>query len=180
MIFWGAAPLEFVKVFPSGIISVGEISVTTEQMCAILVTGVLFIVLTLFFRYTRLGLAMRGTAEGHSTVRSMGISPETMIGASWAVASVVATIGGILLGSIIGFSVTLKEIGLVAIPAAFVGGLDSILGAIIGGLVIGVVQMLAGGYIGMASGTPATFLVLILVMFLKPAGLFGLARIERV
>lgn len=180
MVFWGTFPKEFVEVFPSGILHFGSITVSTEHMYAVVIACALLVVLTLFFRYTRLGLAMRGTAEGHQIVQSMGISPKAIIAASWAIAAMVATLGGILLGSISGFSLALKDIGLKAIPAAFVGGLDSIPGAIVGGLLIGVVEMLVGGYVGMAAGTPTAFLVLVLVMVFRPHGFFGLERIERV
>ena len=74
----------------------------------------------------------------------------------------------------------MAHVGLVAIPAAFIGGLDSIPGTIVGGLLIGVVESLVGGYVGMGAGTPAAFLLLVVVMFFRPYGFWGLKRIERV
>jgi len=178
--FWGPRPLDFVEVFPKGNFDLGWMLVSYEHIYAMVIAIVLLIALSLFFRYHRFGLAMRGTAEGHQVVQSMGVSPKTIIGITWAIAAMVATLGGILLASINGFSMALKDIGMKAIPAAFVGGLDSIPGAVIGGLMIGILEALASGYIGHASGTPVAFAILVLVMLFKPYGLFGLQRIERV
>jgi branched-chain amino acid transport system permease protein len=110
----------------------------------------------------------------------MGISVRTIMALAWAIAFMIATIGGILLGSINGFTPALSEIGLFAIPAAFIGGLDSVPGTIVGGLLIGLVGTLVDGYVGMGAGTPAAFMLLVIVMFFRPYGLWGLVRIERV
>jgi branched-chain amino acid transport system permease protein len=136
--------------------------------------------LILFFRYTRLGLAMRGVAEGHQIVQSMGISVKRIFTVCWGIAGIAATLGGILLGGALGFQLGLSHIGLLAIPAAFVGGLESPEGAILGGLLIGLIESIVSGYLGKAAGVPATYIVLIVVMLFRPYGFFGLERIERV
>ena len=123
---------------------------------------------------------MRGAAEGHIIVQSMGINPNIIIGYAWGIAAAVAALTGVSLASLSGFSPALYNMGLTAIPAAFVGGLQSVPGAFLGGIIIGEIEMLFTGYIGRASGTAAAFLVLVIVMVFKPYGLFGLKRIERV
>jgi len=143
-------------------------------------SAVLFVALIFLFRYTRLGLAMRGVAEGHQIVQSMGISVKRILTICWGIAGVAATLGGILLGSTLGFQLGLSYIGLLAIPAAFIGGLDSPEGAIVGGLLIGLIESIASGYFGKASGVPTSYVILIVVMLFRPYGLFGLRGIERI
>jgi branched-chain amino acid transport system permease protein len=113
-------------------------------------------------------------------VQSMGIGVRRIFSISWGLAGVAATIGGILLGGTLGFQLGLSHIGLLAIPAAFIGGLESPEGAVLGGLMIGLIESFFSGYFGNAAGVPASFVVLILVMLIRPYGLFGLERIERV
>jgi branched-chain amino acid transport system permease protein len=93
---------------------------------------------------------------------------------------VAATVGGILLGSTLGFQLGMSHIGLLAIPAAFIGGLESPEGAILGGLLIGLIESIVSGYVGNAAGVPASFAILIAMMLVRPYGFFGLERIERV
>jgi branched-chain amino acid transport system permease protein len=140
----------------------------------------LVIGLSLFFQYTRMGLHMRAAAEHHQLAQSMGIRVTRSIAQSWAIAAVVSTTGGFLLGYIRGIDFGLANLGLVAIAGALVGGLESFKGAIIGGLIIGVAETLTGGYIGRNLKEVVPFVVMVLVVFYKPYGLFGLERIERV
>lgn len=177
---WGSYPREHAGIIPSAPVKMGTFVLSTEHLYAAVVALLLLIGFVLFFRYSRWGLAMRGVAEGHQIVRSMGISVRSIISLAWAIAMMIATVGGILLGSIIGFTPDLGNIGLFAIPAAFIGGLDSVPGTIVGGLLIGVVESLVGGYVGMGAGTPAAFMLLVIVMFFRPYGFWGLIRIERV
>ncbi len=179
-LIWGTYPLEQITVFGRGSVTVGNIVLTTENLCAFGIAFVAMVVLILFFRYTELGLAMRGVAEGHQIVQSMGIGVRRIFSISWGIAGVAATIGGILMGTTLGFQLGLSHIGLLAIPAAFIGGLESPEGAILGGLLIGLIESVVSGYMGNAAGVPATFVVLILVMLIRPYGFFGLERIERV
>jgi len=180
IMIWGPTQREFVEVIPWEGVAVGPVVLSLQHLYAAAIAGILLVLLTLFFRYTTIGLAMRATAEGHTIVQSMGISPKTMIGISWAMAAGIATIGGSLFGLISGFNLSLSIIGLKAIPAAFIGGLDSILGVVIGGLMMGVLEMVISGYVGWAAGTPGVFLALVVVMAFRPSGLLGLKRIERV
>ena len=141
---------------------------------------VLVIALSIFFNYSRAGLHMRAAAENHELAQSMGIRVTRAIAQSWAIAAIVSTAGGFLLGYVRGIDFGLTEIGLIAIGSALVGGLESFKGAIFGGLIIGVVQTLAGGYIGYGLKEVIPFILMVLVLIYKPYGLFGLVRIERV
>jgi len=177
---WGSNPRVHAGIMPSAPFQMGIFTLSTEHLYACVVAILLLIAFVLFFRYSRWGLAMRGVAEGHQIVRSMGISVRTIIALAWAIAMMIATVGGILMGSIIGFDPNLGNIGLFAIPAAFIGGLDSIPGTIVGGLLIGIVETLVNGYVGMGAGTSAAFMLLVIVMLFRPYGFWGRVRIERV
>lgn len=177
---WGSLPREHAGIIPSAPVKMGPFVLSTEHLYACVIAALLLIAFLLFFRYSRWGLAMRGVAEGHQVVRSMGISVKTIIALAWAIAMMIATVGGVLMGSIMGFTPGLWQIGLFAIPAAFIGGLDSIPGAIVGGLLIGIVESMVNAYVGMGAGTSAAFLLLVVVMFFRPYGFWGRVRIERV
>ncbi|MGZ3746587.1 MAG: branched-chain amino acid ABC transporter permease [Pseudobdellovibrionaceae bacterium] len=141
---------------------------------------ILVILLSLFFNHSRTGLHMRAAAESHQLAQSMGIRVTQAIAQSWAIAAIVATLGGFLLGYIRGIDFGLIDIGLVAVAAALVGGLESFKGAILGGVIMGVAQTFTGGYIGYGLKEVVPFLVMVLVLIFKPYGLFGLVKIERV
>lgn len=137
----------------------------------------------LFFRYTRTGLSMRATSENHELARSAGIKVSRIFGLSWAIAGIVATIGGVLLASLTGVSLNLATVVLVAFPAILLGGLESFPGAIIGGLLVGLVQALVQASTVpevRASAEIAPYLLLLLVLVIRPEGLFGEKRIERI
>jgi len=145
-----------------------------------LIAGALFM---LFFQRTRTGLAMRATAENHELARSVGIKASRVFGLSWAITGVVATLGGVLLASVSGASNALATIVLVAFPAILLGGLESFAGAIVGGLMIGLVQALVQAStitVVRNSAEIAPYVLLLIVLFVRPEGLFGQERIERV
>ncbi len=177
---WGTYPLQQLTIFSRETVKLGQFVFTTENLYAFGLAFGSMVALILFFRYTNLGLAMRGVAEGHQIMQSMGISVKRILTISWGIAGIAATLGGVILGGTLGFQLSLSEIGLLAIPAAFIGGLESPEGAILGGLLMGLIESIISGYVGKAAGEPATFIVLILVMLVRPYGFFGLKRIERV
>lgn len=179
-LIWGTYPLQQITIFSRGSLKIGNIILTTENLWVFGLALGAMLALILFFRFTRLGLAMRGVAEGHQIMQSMGISVKKILNISWGIAGIAATIGGILMGGTLGFQLGLSHIGLLAIPAAFIGGLESPEGAILGGLLIGLVESIVSGYLGNAAGVPATFIILIVVMLIRPYGFFGLEKIERV
>jgi branched-chain amino acid transport system permease protein len=146
---------------------------------------VLLVVFSLFFKYSRAGIAMRATAFSQQVALSMGISVKRIFALSWSIAAVVSAVGGVLLGSIRGgVDGALAFFGLKVIPVVILGGLDSVLGAIVGGLVMGVLENLSGGYLDPIFGggvkEVAPFLFLVVILTVKPYGLFGKVKIERV
>jgi branched-chain amino acid transport system permease protein len=137
----------------------------------------------LFFQLTRVGLAMRATSENHELARSVGIKVPRVFGLSWAIAGVIATLGGVLLATLTGVSLNLSLVVLVAFPAILLGGLDSFPGAIFGGLFVGLAQALvqASKHIEVRNSAEiAPYVLLLLVLVLRPEGLFGQKRIERI
>jgi branched-chain amino acid transport system permease protein len=137
----------------------------------------------LYFRWTKTGLAMRATAENHELARSVGIKVPRIFGLSWAIAGVVATMGGVLLATQTGVSLSLATVVLIAFPAILLGGLDSFPGAIIGGICIGLVQELvkASSVIEIRNSYEiAPYILLLIILVIRPEGLFGQKRIERI
>ncbi len=141
------------------------------------------VIISLFFRFTRTGLAMRGTSEDHELAQSIGIRIHRIFGFSWALAGVVATLGGVLLATSSGLDLSLSVVVLAAFPVVLLGGLESIPGTIVGGLIIGLSQGLVS-----VSKVPIVrnmseimpYVVLLIVLIFRPEGLFGQKRIERI
>jgi len=141
------------------------------------------VVIGAFFQFTRTGLAMRATSEDHELAQSVGLRIRRIFGLSWALAGVVATIGGVLLATSSGLDLSLSMIVLAAFPAVLLGGLDSIPGAIVGGLVIGLSQgmvKISTVPIIRNSAEIMPYGVLLIVLLFRPEGLFGQKRIERI
>jgi len=180
VIMWGSSPLSKIEIFPKGSIELGVFLITIDNLLSFCLAFIMMAILILFFQRTKIGLAMRGVAEGHQIMQSMGIRVKTILTISWGIAGVAGAMGGIILADKIGFDLGLSHIGIAAIPAAFIGGLESPFGAILGGLIIGLVESVLSGYLGNAAGTPAAYILLVIFMLFKPYGFFGLERIERV
>ncbi len=177
---WGARPRTFPAFLPRGEIAVGSAVLGMDRLIVIPTAAVVLILLGLFFRYTRDGIAMRAIADDQQAALSMGISIKRVIGISWALACVSAAIGGIMLGNIVGVSQNISAIGLRVFPVVILGGLDSIAGAVIGGAVIGLLEAYTGGYVGHGLNLVIPFVVLIVILMVRPYGLFGRPVIERV
>jgi len=138
-----------------------------------------------FFRFSPTGMAMRATADNQQVALSLGVSVKWIFALSWCIATVVSTIGGIILGSVRGgVDFSLADLGLKVFPVVILGGLDSIPGAIVGGVMIGVLENVSGGYLDPILGggvkEVAPFVVLVVILMLRPHGLFGKVEIERV
>ncbi len=141
------------------------------------------VVIGAFFRFTRTGLAMRGTSEDHELAQSIGLRIHRIFGISWALAGVVATTGGILLATSSGLDLSLSIVVLAAFPAVLLGGLESIPGAIVGGLLIGLAQgLVAVSQVQLIRNAAEImpYVVLMVVLLLRPEGLLGQKRIERI
>ena len=184
-LLWGAEYKAYHGLLPTITMKVGEISIPSESLIGLIVSIVCVALLMLLFRYTKIGLAMRATAEDLQVVQSMGIKATTVYAVSWIIASVVGVIGGILIGGVSGANMDLALIGLKAFAVVLLGGVNSIGGAILAGIILGMLENVAAGYLdpllpggGLAQVFP--FFVMIIVLVFRPHGLFGLAHIERV
>ena len=182
---WGTDTRPYPALFSSEPIMLGPVPVSQGYLFSMLISAALLLAFTLFFRYSRIGIAMRATAFSQEVAQSMGISVRRIFAVSWSIAAVVSALGGILLGALRGgVDGSLSVLGLKALPVVILGGLDSIAGAIVGGLVIGVLENLSGGYLDPIFGggvkEVAPFAVLVLILMFRPYGLFGKVRIERV
>lgn len=171
-----------------GAVTIGGVIFGSNAIASIVVTALICAGLYAFLRYTRYGLAMRATAMDQEAALAMGVRISTVYALAWAISGAIATIGGVFLAAGAGnpaFSVTLGQSALVAFPAIILGGLDSIPGAVVGGVVIGLVYVLAQGYeptaiVGANFHTIAPYLIMILVLMVRPYGLFGTRKVERV
>ncbi len=177
---WGTTGRPFPPFIPNQNISIGGAVIPADRLIAIVLAAILLILFSLFFRYSREGIAMRATADDQQAALSMGISVKRVFGLAWSIAAVTAALAGVLVANIIGVSGVVAGIGLRVFPVVILGGLDSIPGAIIGGVIIGLLETYTGGYIGGGLSQVVPFIVLILILMVKPYGLFGEVRIERV
>jgi len=181
---WGTQIKVFPAIFPETPLKIGQIVVSQVYVYTFLASMVFLVLFAMFFKYSRMGIAMRATANSNQVALSMGISVKKVFAISWCVAAVVSAVGGILIGNINGVNSTLAGVGLKVFPAVILGGLDSIPGAVLGGLIIGILENLSGGYLDHFFGggvkEVAPFVVLVVILMIKPYGLFGTEEIERV
>jgi len=181
---WPKSVAALPRLFPEATVHVGTAVVSQEYLWAALISVIFFVLLTLFFRRHRMGIVMRAVADDQMAVAACGIPVARVFSSSWMFACVLAAVGGILMSSIGGITFGLVETGLKAFSVVILGGLDSFLGAIVAGPIIGLAESLGGGYL-----TPLTwpgvrevipFIIIIIVMFIKPHGLFGERHIQRI
>jgi branched-chain amino acid transport system permease protein len=165
----------------------GFAKITQHQLVVIIITMVIMAALYLLFNYTKLGLAMRATAQNPLASRLMGINVGRMLMLGWALAAMVGAVGGILVAPMLSLDlVMMLRVILFAFAAAVLGGLDSPPGAIVGGVIIGVVQNLASTYsfgpvfFGPELSLPIALLVLVLILLVRPTGIFGRRAVRRV
>jgi branched-chain amino acid transport system permease protein len=155
------------------VIRLGTLVVSAEQVVVIVVTTVLCAGLFAMFRYSKLGIAMQAASQNQLAAYYMGIPVKRINGLVWGLAAAVAAIAGLLLAPITFVHANMGFIGLKAFPAAVVGGFGSLPGAIVGGLIIGIVEALAGFYLPEGFKDIAPYIVVLIMLVLKPNGLFG-------
>ena len=136
--------------------------------------------MALFFSRSRLGIAMRATSDNETTALLMGIDVRRISGIAWALAAVFAAFAGLSFCLMFSLEPEISQMGLRGFPATILGGLDSVIGGAFGGLIIGVAENLAGGYLGRGLKEIAGFVLIVLVLMVRPYGLFGQREIERV
>ena len=154
------------------------------QLVGAVVSIVFLAGFTWFFLKTRMGVAMRAVADNQTVSMGMGINVQRYFALAWALTGVVSALGGVIWGAMLGVDNQLPLVGLKVFPVVILGGLDSIVGAVVGGLIVGVVEALAAGYLDpvVGGGTKdfAPYVLMILMLMVRPYGLFGRRRIERV
>jgi branched-chain amino acid transport system permease protein len=182
---FGVFAQPFPPIFETNSIRIGGLEVKTAYMLSLVVSIVIMVGFAYFFRYTRMGLAMRATAYNQQVAQSLGISIKQVFAMAWAISAMVSAVAGVVVGMVNGVSSAMSFFGIKVFPAVILGGLDSIIGAVVGGLIIGLLENFAhfvdsqwlqvGNMFAIAP-----FYVLILILMVKPYGLFGTKDIERV
>ncbi len=180
VLIWGGNVRSFPNFLPGERIYLGPAVVSSDLLWAFVVGLLVFGILVLVFQRSRVGLAMRATAESHLVARARGIKIERIFGIIWAISAAMATLAGVFLAARMGLEVTISVVGLKACPAVIFGGMESVLGALIGGITVGLLENLAGGFISTWFMDVTPYIVLLLVLIIRPEGLFGQKRIERI
>ncbi len=155
------------------VIPLGDLVLNVEQLVVIGVTFVLCGLLFALFRYSKIGIAMQASSQNQLAAYYMGIPVQRLNGLVWGLAAAVAAVAGLLLAPITFVHANMGFIGLKAFPAAVVGGFGSLPGAIVGGLIIGIAEALSGFYLPEGFKDIAAYVVVLLMLMLKPNGLFG-------
>jgi branched-chain amino acid transport system permease protein len=184
-LIWGTDTRVFTPpVFSIEPIHIGKIVIGQVYLWSFVAAIILLIIFVCFFKYTRWGLAMQATADDEMAALSLGVSARFVYAAAWAIAFMASGVGGTLLGNINGLNISVGYLGLLVLPAVVLGGLNSVPGAIVGGIIIGILQNLCGTYLdryfpgGVKEVAPFAFMAIFLLF--KPHGLWGWERIERV
>ena len=177
---WGTDTYGFKTPFTDKVVRYGQLVLSWEQLAIILMTSALILILYAFFRFTRIGVAMRATSQNQLAAVYMGISVNRVFSLTWIISAALGGFAGVLLSPITFVHMNMGFIGLKAFPAAVLGGFGSIPGAIVGGLIIGVTESLAGVYLPVGWKDVAAYIILILVLILRPEGLFGIQEKKKV
>lgn len=180
VLIWGADPMPMDVGLSTEIVHIGPAGLYQAHLYGMGLMGVVLLGLWVFFRYSRVGIAMRATANVQTAALLMGINVKRIFALSWALSAGLAAIAGVLVGVIYDINPGMWSTGLRSFPAVILGGLDSVFGAALGGALIGVVENLSEGYIGRGMKEIAGFLLILVVLMVRPYGLFGKPDIERV
>jgi branched-chain amino acid transport system permease protein len=181
---WGPQPLSPVPLFEPGSFQLAGLAIPRVYVWTLLSAGLFITVFVLYFRKSSQGIAMRAVAFHQDHAALSGISVHRVFALSWGLAGVMAAVSGILMVQLIGLDLSMDSRGLSTFPAAILGGMDSIGGVIIGGIIIGLAESLAGAYIDplLGGGTKEVigFVVLLIILMVRPYGLFGTPEIRKV
>ncbi len=177
---WGVETHRLSSPVAGKVVALGRLPVSAEHLVVIVVTVVLVALLSVFFSRARIGVALRATSQNQLAASYMGINVRRMFGLSWGMSAAVAALAGVLLAPVAFVHVNMGAIALKAFPAAVLGGFGSLPGTVAGGLVIGVIEELAGLYLPEGFKNVAAYVVLLAVLMVRPQGLFGVSRRLRV
>ena len=174
---WGHEPLSFLTPFTNKILHLGTAIIAMENLAIIVGTAILSTLLFVFFRFTKVGVAMQAASQNQLAAYYMGIPVKVIFSLIWGISAAVATVAGVLLSPISLVDTQMGFIGIKAFAAAVIGGFGSLPGAVLGGLIIGGSEQLAGAYLPNGFKEIAAFLIMLIVLTLRPQGLF--AQIQR-
>ncbi|MEU4641440.1 branched-chain amino acid ABC transporter permease [Micromonospora sp. NPDC023814] len=182
---WGVNEQGSADPVGRGTVRWGDVVLPTSAIATIVVSGVVLVGLAYFYQRTRYGLALRATASHQEAALAQGIDVRRMFALSWGIAAVLAVVAGVFLGAFPRqVSPAMGMVALAALPAIVIGGFDSLLGAIVGGLVVGLIQVLGAGYLADFGGGKLhevlPYIVMFAVLVVRPYGLFGSREVERV
>lgn len=180
LMIWGGEQQSVEAAHASDIVEMGGLRMRVSQLAVIVVLAVALLVTNLFFRYSRFGLAMRAVAADQRTASLMGISIARVQAVAWAASSLLAGLAGLFFAVSFELSPTIFALGLKAFPATVFGGLDAVIGSGASGIFIGVFENLVGGYIAPLFKEIAGFILILVILMVRPFGLFGQRDIERV
>ncbi|EGF33558.1 High-affinity branched-chain amino acid transport system permease protein LivH [Oxalobacteraceae bacterium IMCC9480] len=178
-LIWTADQRRLPEFLPTKPIQIGEAFLAPKIFYGFWVAVVLIVIVLLVFRFWRGGVALRATASDQGAAYSMGINVPRVFSLPWSLAAVIAGVAGIVVGAIGGISSSMGIFGLSVLVVVIFGGLDSVLGALVGGLLIGLIEAWTGTYLGGEYKLLATFSLLVLILLIRPYGLFGTHDIER-
>lgn len=183
---FGTENYSFPTFLPSAPLSMWGISISWTQLIGVIMTILLISIFTWFFKQSTLGISMRAVSDDQFASMSVGISVPKVFGLAWATAGLSGAAAGCIIGNITGLNFeTLHAFGIIVFPVVILGGLDSILGAVVAGIIMGIIQQFAGGYLDGRWGLNGTgevmpYIILLIILLFKPNGLFGVHEIERV
>jgi branched-chain amino acid transport system permease protein len=183
-LIWGGANQQFHGPFSTRTIDVGGVPVSVQDIGIVAVSVLLVALLALFFRFTKLGLGMRAAAVNRDSSRLVGVRVSWMLALGWGIATVLGAVAGMMIAPVVFLDPNMMQtILLYAFAAAVLGGLDSPVGAVVGGILLGVTITLLGRYVGFIGSTlklPAALLLILVLLLVRPGGLFGKVAVRRV
>ena len=180
LIVWKGAVTSYPQLLPGGHMNIGPLVMSNELLWTFAITVLTAIIVVLFFQRTKMGLGMRAIAEHQQLAQARGIPVGLMFSITWMLAAAVCGVSGIFVAFRLGVTPDVATVGLAAFPAVLLGGLESIPGALVGGLIVGLAISLTAGLISPSLAAIAPFVILLLVLLIRPEGIFGLKKIERI
>ncbi|MBW1612469.1 MAG: branched-chain amino acid ABC transporter permease [Deltaproteobacteria bacterium] len=182
LLIWGPQSRPFPELLPGPCISLMNIAISRDSLATIIFTFIFLGVFIFFFKYTKLGTAMRATANDQVAAIGCGIDAKIIFSIAWGISFIVSVVAGVIMAGVYGLSSNLGAIGIRVFPVVILGGLDSLGGAVVAGYIIGLLEALSKAYLGQYFSTDLEvipFLVLMVILLIRPYGLFGIERIER-
>ncbi|WP_353508609.1 branched-chain amino acid ABC transporter permease [Intrasporangium sp.] len=179
-IFFGTSVREQPPILPTGSIQIAGASVPINRLLVIGIAAIVLFAFSAFFQRSRHGIAMRAVADDQQAALTMGISVRRVFSLAWVLAAVSALIAGVLLADLSAVEQNIAAFGLIVFPVVILGGLDSVPGTVIGGLVIGLLKQYVSGYYDPGLAEVIPYVVLVAILIVRPYGIFGETRIERV